>query len=145
MNLTVQDVQAYDYARTIFTSYGRYLERNNIKEDTLDNYDDFIGVYDYDKNEIIEEKEDIDNSRDLIDEMLCWIQNHYEDYGEEYQMYLTDESNHDIYFYNIDELLDILKLKFSELDDSLKDISYIEQYKEYKFKINNKEYHLGEL
>lgn len=77
--------------------------------------------------------------------MLCWIQNHYEDYGEEYQMYLTDESNHDIYFYNIDELLDILKLKFSELDDSLKDISYIEQYKEYKFKINNKEYHLGEL
>lgn len=145
MNLTMQDVQAYDYARTIFTAYGRYLERNNIKEDTLDNYEDFMEVYDYDKNEIIQKKEDIDNNRECIDEMLCWIQNHYEDYGEEYQMYLTDKNNNDIFFYKLEELLNILELRFSDLDDSLKDISYIEQYGEYKFKINNKEYHLGEL
>ena len=145
MNLSIQDVQAYDYARIIFTAYGRYLERNNIKEDTLDNYDDFMEVYDYDKNEIIEKEEYIDNNINLIDEMLCWIQNHYEDYGEEYQMYITDENNNDVYFYNLEELLNILKLKFSELDDRIKNISYIEQYKEYKFTINNKEYHLGEL
>lgn len=145
MNLSIKDVQAYDYARTIFTAYGRYLERNNIKEDTLDNYDDFMEVYDYDKNEIIEKEEYIDNNINLIDEMLCWIQNHYEDYGEEYQMYITDENNNDVYFYNLEELLNILKLKFSELDDRIKNISYIEQYKEYKFTINNKEYHLGEL
>ena len=143
MNLSIKDVQAYDYARTIFTSYGRYLERNNIKEDTLDNYDDFMEVYDYDKNEI--SQEDIDTNRDMIDEMLCWIQNHDEDYGEEYQMYLTDENNDDVYFYNLEELLNILKLKFSELDDRIKNISYIQQYKEYKFTISNKEYHLGEL
>lgn len=143
MGLSIKDVQAYDYARTIFTSYGRYLERNNIKDDTLDNYDDFMEVYDYDKNEI--SQEDIDTNRDMIDEMLCWIQNHYEDYGEEYQMYITDENNDDIYFYNLDELLNILKLKFSELDDRIKNISYIEQYKEYKFKVDEKEYRLGEL
>lgn len=143
--LSVKDVQAYDYARTIFTAYGRYLERNKIKDDTLDNYDDFMEVYDYDKNEIIEEKEDIQNNRDLIDEMLCWVQENYEDYGEEYQMYLTDKDNNDIYFYNLEELLDILKLKFSELDDRIKNISYIEKYKEYKFKVNDKEYRLGEL
>lgn len=143
--LSVKDVQAYDYARTIFTAYGRYLERNKIKDDTLDNYDDFMEVYDYDKNEIIEEKEYIQNNRDLIDEMLCWIQENYEDYGEEYQMYLTNEDNNDIYFYNLDELLNILKLKFSELDDRIKNISYIEQYKEYKFKVDKKEYRLGAL
>lgn len=145
MNLSVKDAQAYDYARIIFTSYGRYLEKNNIEEDTLDNYDDFMEVYDYDKNEIIEKKEDIDNSRDLIDEMLCWIQNNNEDYGEEYQMYLTDEDNDDIYFYNLEELLNILKLKFSELDDRIKNISYINQYKEYRFKVDDKIYRLGEL
>lgn len=138
--LSVKDVQAYEYARTIFTAYGRYLERNKIKDDTLDNYDDFMEVYDYDKNEITQE--DIDNSRDLIDEMLCWIQENNE---SGYQMYLTDKNNNDVFFYNLEELLNILELRFSDLDDSLKDISYIEQYGEYKFKINNKEYHLGEL
>lgn len=142
MNLTMQDVQAYDYARTIFTTYGRYLERNKIKDDTLDSYDDFMEVYDYDKNEIIEKEEDINNNRDLIDEIVCWIQENNE---SGYQMYLTDENNNDVFFYNLEELLNILKLRFSDLDDSLKDISYIEQYKEYKFKIDNKEYHLGEL
>lgn len=140
--LTMQDVQAYDYARTIFTTYGRYLERNNIKDDTLDSYDDFMEVYDYDKNEIIEKEEDIDNNRDLIDEMLCWIQENNE---SGYQMYLTDKNNNDVFFYNLEELLNILELRFSDLDDSLKDISYIDQYKEYKFKINNVEYSLGEL
>lgn len=142
MNLTMQDVQAYDYARTVFTAYGRYLERNNIKDDTLDSYDDFMEVYDYDKNEIIEKEEDIDNNRDLIDEMLCWIQENNE---SGYQMYLTDKNNNDVFFYNLEELLNILELRFSDLDDSLKDISYIDQYKEYKFKINNVEYSLGEL
>lgn len=142
MNLTMQDVQAYDYARTIFTAYGRYLEKKNIKNDTLDSYDDFMEVYDYDKNEIIEKKEDIDTNRFLIDEILCWIQENYE---SGYQMYLTDKNNNDVFFYKLEELLNILELRFSDLDDSLKDISYIEQYKEYKFKINNKEYHLGEL
>lgn len=138
--LSVKDVQAYEYARTIFTAYGRYLERNKIKDDTLDNYDDFMEVYDYDKNEITQE--DIDNSRDLIDEMLCWIQENNE---SGYQMYLTDKNNNDVFFYNLEELLNILELRFSDLDDSLKDISYIEQYGEYKFKINNVEYSLGEL
>lgn len=142
MNLTMQDVQAYDYARTIFTAYGRYLERNKIKEDTLDNYDDFMEVYDYDKNEIIEKKEDINKNKDLIDEIVCWIQENNE---SGYQMYLTDKNNNDVFFYNLEELLNILELRFSDLDDSLKDISYINQYKEYKFKIDNKEYHLGEL
>lgn len=142
MNLTMQDVQAYDYARTIFTAYGRYLEKKNIKDDTLDSYDDFMEVYDYDKNEIIEKEEDIDNNRDLIDEIVCWIQENNE---SGYQMYLTDKNNNDVFFYNLEELLNILELRFSDLDDSLKDISYIEQYGEYKFKINNKEYHLGEL
>ena len=142
MNLTMQDVQAYDYARTIFTTYGRYLERYNIKDDTLDSYENFMEVYDYDKNEIIEKKEDIDNNRDLVDEIVCWIQENNE---SGYQMYLTDKNNNDVFFYSIEELLNILKLRFSDLDDSLKDISYIEQYGEYKFKINNKEYHLGEL
>ena len=138
--LSVKDVQAYEYARTIFTAYGRYLERNKIKDDTLDNYDDFMEVYDYDKNEITQE--DIDNGRDLIDEMLCWIQENNE---SGYQMYLTDKNNNDVFFYNLEELLNILELRFSDLDDSLKDISYIEQYGEYKFKINNVEYSLGEL
>lgn len=142
MNLTMQDVQAYDYARTIFTTYGRYLERYNIKDDTLDSYENFMEVYDYDKNEIIEKKEDIDNNRDLVDEIVCWIQENNE---SGYQMYLTDKNNNDVFFYNLEELLNILELRFSDLDDSLKDISYIDQYKEYKFKINNKEYHLGEL
>lgn len=140
--LSVKDVQAYEYARTIFTAYGRYLERNKIKDDTLDNYENFMEVYDYDKNEIIEKKEDIDNNRDLIDEIVCWIQENNE---SGYQMYLTDKNNNDVFFYNLEELLNILELRFSDLDDSLKDISYIEQYGEYKFKINNKEYHLGEL
>lgn len=146
MNLSIQDVQAYDYARTIFTTYGRYLERNNIKEDTLDNYDDFMEVYDYDKNEIIDKKDGIDKCEDLkenlLDEMLCYIYNNSED---GYQMYITDKNNDDIYFNDIDELLDILNLKFSELENDIEDISYIEQFKEYKFKINNREYHLGEL
>lgn len=142
MNLTMQDVQAYDYARTIFTTYGRYLERYNIKDDTLDSYENFMEVYDYDKNEIIEKKEDVDNNRDLIDEIVCWIQENNE---SGYQMYLTDKNNNDVFFYKLEELLNILELRFSDLDDSLKDISYIEQYGEYKFKINNKEYHLGEL
>ena len=146
MNLSIKDVQAYDYARTIFTAYGRYLEKNNIEEDTLDNYDDFMEVYDYDKNEIMDKKDGIDKCEDLkenlLDEMLCYIYNNSED---GYQMYITDKNNDDIYFNDIDELLDILNLKFSELENDIEDISYIEQFKEYKFKINNREYHLGEL
>lgn len=99
-----------------------------------------VQAYNYEDAIFIIHRRDL--KRNEIEDMLAYINNTSE---SGYQMYLADGNNDDIYFNNIDELLDILKLKFSDLDDRIKDISYINQYNEYRFNVNNREYHLGEL
>ena len=94
-------------------------------------------LYSCKNNSLIQEE-----NKKYITEILCLVQENNE---SGYQMYLADGNNDDIYFNNIDELLDILKLKFGDLDDRIKNISYINQYNEYRFIVNNREYHLGEL
>lgn len=94
-------------------------------------------LYSCKNNNLIQEE-----NKEYITEILCFVQENNE---SGYQMYLSDGNNDDIYFNDLDDLLDILELEFSDLDDRIKNISYIENDKEYRFKANDIEYSLGEL
>ncbi|WP_252225102.1 MULTISPECIES: hypothetical protein [unclassified Clostridium] len=105
--------------QNLWVNFGRWLERHH-KKNTAFAYEDFMEIYDYEREMTEDEIKEIHK---MCDEILCFIKGNEAD---EVLMYV-DFGDREELIDTFEEFLELIGMNFKELKDNLVEARYINE------------------